>query len=130
MQTISHESKKYKLRLYMSNIDIILLDIFIHNPKKYKIYLSYDNNILCYTRFKMHKEYYHIDGFDVHEENEKFIDDTKLNLNKIFPVLQNYDIYNAENKINIIMVTLTKKDLLKEYTYQIDENKINIKWNV
>jgi hypothetical protein len=117
----------------MSNIDVFLLDIFINNPEKYRIKLSYDNNILRYSRYKIHEEYYRIGdwkGFDVREENEELIDYVKINLNKIFTVLQNYDIYNAEHKKNIIMVALMKKDLLKEYTYQIDENKINIKWSI
>lgn len=133
MQTIGYEFKEYKLRLYMSSDNVLLLDIFINNPEKYRIYLSYNNNILYYRRFKVHEEYYHIGdwkGFDVREENEELIDVTKINLNKIFPVLQNYDIYNAEHKKNIIMVALMKKDLLKEFTYQIDENKINIKWSI
>jgi hypothetical protein len=133
MQTMGYESKEYKLRLYMSNIDVLLLDIFINNPEKYRIYLSYNNNILYYRRFKIHEEYYRIGdwkGFDVREENEELIDVTKINFNKIFPVLRNYDIYNAEHKINIIMITLMKKDLLKEYSAQIDENKISIRWNI
>jgi hypothetical protein len=131
MQTISHECNEYKSRLYMSNIDVFLLDIFINNPQKYRIKLFYDNNILRYSRYKIYENYYHIGdwkGFDVREENEELIDVTKINLNKIFPVLQNYDIYNAEHKKNIIMVTLMQKDYLKEYSAQIDENKINIKW--
>jgi hypothetical protein len=133
MKTIGYESKEYKLRLYISSDNVLLLDIFINNPEKYRIYLSYNNNILYYRRFKIHEEYYRIGdwkGFDVREENEELIDVTKINLNKIFTVLQNYDIYNAEHKKNIIMVGLMKKDLLKEYSAQIDENKISIRWNI
>jgi hypothetical protein len=133
MQTITYECNEYASRLYISNNDVLLLDIFINNPEKYRIYLSYNNNILYYRRFKIHEEYYRIGdwkGFDVREENEELIDVTKINLNKIFPVLRNYDIYNAEHKKNIIMVGLMKKDLLKEYSAQIDENKISIRWNI
>ncbi len=129
MKVHKYESLKYKCNLYQTSNEILILDIFFDNPKKYRIYLSYDNNILCYRRFKIHEEYYRIGGFDVREENEGLIDVTKINLNKIFPVLKDYNIYNAEHKKNIIMVTLIKKDLLKEYSAQIDENKILIRWN-
>jgi hypothetical protein len=133
-----YESSKYKCNLYHTNDDILILDIFYDNAEKYEIKIYYHDNIIRITKFRIHENYYYIDdsdgwwkhGFDVCEKEEEEIDSIKINLNKIFPMLKNYSIYNAEKRKKITMVTLIKKNLLKEYSAQIDENKISIKWFV
>lgn len=137
MKVHKYESSKYKCNLYHTNDDILILDIFYDNPKKYKIKISYYNNIISITRFKIHENYYYIDddsdgwwrhGFDVCEKEKEKIDCIEINFNKIFPMLKDYSIYNAEKRKSITMVTFIKQNLLKEFSPQIDENKILIKW--
>jgi hypothetical protein len=132
-------ANKYKINLYKTNDDILLLDVFVENKKKHKIkLLYYDNNKLYYYRYKLHRNVYSVDdpeypdswklSFDVAEETEEKIDDCEIYLNKIFHVLQDYTIYNGNCKNSLISITLIKKDLLREFSPQIDENKILLKW--
>jgi len=119
-----------------TNDDILILDIFYDNPKKHKIKISYHDNIISITRYKIHENYYYIDdsdgwwrhGFDVCEKEKEKIDCIEINFNKIFPILKDYSIYNAEKRKSITMVTFIKQNLLKEFSPQIDENKIYIRW--
>ncbi|MFZ9300937.1 MAG: hypothetical protein ACO23V_08175 [Chitinophagaceae bacterium] len=131
-----HECSKYKCNLYQTNDDILILDIFYDNSEKYEIKIYYHDNIINITKFKIHENYYYINdsdcwwrhGFDVCEKEEEEIDCIKINFNKIFPILKDYSIYNAEKRKNITMVTFMRKNLLKQFSPQIDENKIYIRW--
>lgn len=131
MQTETYECVDYKSRLYKTNDDILLLDIFINNKEKHIIKLSSCvDNIIRYDKYKIYYKYYYISyklGYDC-EEAIKKIDSIKIKLNKIFPILKDYDTYNADCKGNLISVTLIKKGLLNEFTAQIDESKINLNW--
>lgn len=135
MQTITYECNEYASRLYISNNDVLLLDIFVKNPEKNRIkIISKLDNVLQYKHYKTQTNYYN-------DNNGGYSQDVVINkynvtikLNDIYPILENYNIYNAECQDYInsctILVTLFKKDLLKEFTYQIDENKISIRWNI
>ena len=122
---------QYKINLYKNNDDILLLDVFVDNKEKHIIKLaSYTDNIIRYHKYKMYYKYFMEHwklGYDC-EEAYKKIDSIKINLNKIFPSLKDYNIYNGECIKNLISVTLIKKDLLREFSPQIDENKILLRW--
>ena len=142
MQTETYECLDYKSRLYKTNDDILLLDIFINNKEKCKISINYYENILYYKLYKINKIWHTVydDGQDswkfpyhIPEKIENLKHSVEINFNKIYPMLNDYDIYNAERykkdyQKNLISVTLIRKGLLKEFTAQIDEDKINIKW--
>lgn len=127
MKTETYECLDYNCRLYNTSDDILLLDIFINNKDKHIIKLSsYDDNIIRYDKYKIYYKYYYMGyklGYDCDEAIKK-IDSIKIKLNKIFPILKDYDIYNGDCKENLISVTLIKKGLLNEFTAQIDENLI------
>lgn len=129
MQTKSYECLDYKSRLYETNKDILLLDIFVNNKEKYKISFSYNDMILRYFRYKLIKisHYDASEDYDYEENFEEQKDFVKININKIFNI-HDFCIFNAGLIKNIISVTLVNKNLLKEFTPQIDENKINLKW--
>lgn len=131
VQTETYECVDYKCRLYKANDDILLLDIFINNIDKYIIKLSsYIDNIIIYGKYKIYYKYYqeHPElGWD-HEKAFEKVDSIKINLNNIFLMLKDYDIYNGDCRKNLISATLIRKGLLKEFTPQIDESKINLKW--
>lgn len=129
MQTQTYECKDYKCRLYMSNIDILLLDIFINNKEKYKISMSYIDNIITYYAYKIIYNYIEDSNdhwkFGWHQiQEEEQIYTIKINLNELYSILKNYNIYNGDCKQNLISITLIDKDLLKQFTPQIDENQI------
>lgn len=131
MTTETYECVEYKSRLYKTTDDILLLDIFINNKEKHIIKLSsYVDNIIRYDKYKIYYKYYYMGyklGYD-YDEDIKKIDSIKIKLNKIFPILKDYDIYNGDCKKNLISLTLIKKGLLNEFTAQIDEDKILLKW--
>jgi hypothetical protein len=92
----------------------------------------YYDNILNYKKYKIKYKYYYVSekyGYDSEQYQEK-VDSTKINFNKIFPIFEDYYVYSADikNDFNLISATLAKKGLLKEFTPQIDESKINLKW--
>jgi hypothetical protein len=129
MNTQTYECEDYNIRLYETNKDIILLDIFINNKNKYKVSMSYYDNIINYYTYKTISNYVEDDNAHwrykwIKEEHEERIDQIKINLNELFQFLHEYYIYSADYKRNIISTTLIKKDLLKEFTMQIDENII------
>lgn len=124
-------ANKYKINLYKTNDDILLLDVFVENKEKCIIKLaSYADNKIKYDKYKMYYKYFMEHwklGYDC-EQAYKKIDSIKINLNKIFPSLKDYTIYNGNCKNSLISITLIKRDLLRDYTAQIDENKIFIRW--
>jgi len=126
MQTITYECNEYTSRLYISNNDVLLLDIFVKNPEKNRIkIISKLDNVLQYKHYKTQTNYYNDSngGYSQDVDINKY--NVTIKLNDIYPILENYNIYNAECQDYInsctILVTLFKKDLLKEFTYQIDE---------
>ena len=126
MQTITYECNEYTSRLYISNSDVLLLDIFVKNPEKNRIkIISKLDNVLQYKHYKTQTNYYNDNngGYSQDVDINKY--NVTIKLNDIYPILENYNIYNAECEDYInsctILVTLFKKDLLKEFTYQIDE---------
>jgi hypothetical protein len=134
MQTITYECNEYASRLYISNNDVLLLDIFVKNPEKNRIkIISKLDNVLQYKHYKTQTNYYN----DCNGGYSQDVDINKYNmtikLNDIYPILENYNIYNAEceNYINscTILVTLFKKDFFA-YNQVMDENKMNIKWSI
>lgn len=131
MQTETYECVEYKSRLYKTTDEILLLDIFVNNKEKHIIKLSScKDNIITYDKYKTYYKYYYMGyklGYD-YDEDIKKIDSIKIKLNKIFTILKDYDTYNGDCKKNLISLTLIKKGLLNEFTAQIDEDKINIKW--
>jgi len=124
MQTKTYESKYYKCRLYEVSKDILLLDIFVNKKEKHRISISYSNNILTYNTYKIKEIWHRDDVCEKIEEEKHFI---RIPINDIF-YIPDFCIYTAGIVKNIISVTLIDKELLKEYTVQIDENKINLKW--
>jgi len=123
MQTITHECNEYASRLYISNNDVLLLDIFVKNPEKNRIkIISKLDNVLQYKHYNTQTNYYNINKYNV-----------TIKLNDIYPILENYNIYNAECQDYInsctILVTLFKKDFFA-YNQVMDENKISIRWNI
>lgn len=132
MITEKHEcDNQYKINLYKNNDDILLLDVFVDNKEKHIIKLaSYTDNIIRYDKYKIliihFMEHWKL-GHDC-EKAYKKIDSIKINLNKIFPSLKDYNIYNGDCIKNLISITLIKKDLLREFSPQIDENKILLRW--
>jgi hypothetical protein len=124
MQTKTYESINYKCRLYEVSKDILLLDIFVNNKEKHKISISYSNNILTYNTYKIKEIWHRDDVCEKIEEEKHFI---RIPINEIF-YIPDFCIYTAGLVKNIISVTLMNKELLKEFTSQIDENKFNIKW--
>jgi hypothetical protein len=126
MQAITYECNEYTSRLYISNNDVLLLDIFVKNPEKNRIkIISKLDNVLQYKHYKTQTNYYNDSngGYSQDVDINKY--NVTIKLNDIYPILENYNIYNAECEDYInsctILVTLFKKDLLKEFTYQIDE---------
>ena len=124
MQTETYQCVDYKCRLYKTNEDILLLDIFVNKKEKHNISISYSGNILIYRTYKI-KEIWHED--DVCEKIEEQKHYIRIPINEIF-YIPDFCIYTAGLVKNIISVTLINKEFLKEFTPQIDENKINIKW--
>jgi hypothetical protein len=134
MQTITYECNEYTSRLYISNNDVLLLDIFVKNPEKNRIkIISKLDNVLQYKHYKTQTNYYNDNsgGYSQDVDINKY--NVIIKLNDIYPILENYNIYNAECEDYInsctILVTLFKKDFFA-YNQVMDENKINIKWNV
>jgi hypothetical protein len=124
MQTETYECVDYKCRLYKASDDILLLDIFVNKKEKHKISLSYSDAILICCTYII-KEIWHRD--DVCEKIEEQKHYIRILINEIF-YIPDFCIYTAGLVKNLISVTLIRKGLLKEFTPQIDENKINIKW--
>lgn len=134
MQTKTYECINYKCRLYESNKDILLLDIFVNKKEKHNISISYSNNILIYSTYKIKEIWHRVPddsswkyGYDVCEKFEEQKHYIRIPINEIF-YIPDFCIYTAGLVKNIISVTLINKELLKEFTPQIDESKINIKW--
>jgi hypothetical protein len=124
MTTKTYECMYYKCRLYEVSKDILLLDIFVNKKEKHKISISYSNNILIYNTYKIKEIWHRDDVCEKFEEEKHFV---RIPINEIF-YIPDFCIYTAGIVKNIISVTLIDKELLKEYTVQIDENKINLKW--
>ena len=124
MQTKTYECTHYKCRLYESNKDILLLDIFVNKKEKHNISISYSNNILIYNTYKIKEIWHRDDVCEKIEEEKHFI---RIPIDEIF-YIPDFCIYTAGLVKNIISVTLMNKELLKEFTSQIDENKFNIKY--
>ncbi len=131
MKTETYECVEYKSRLYKPTDDILLLDIFVNNKEKHIIKLSScKDNIIRYDKYKIYYKYYYMGyklGYDCDEAIKK-INSIEINLNKIFPIIKDYNTYNGDCKKNLISITLIRKGLLDEFTAQIDESKINLKW--
>ena len=134
MQAITYECNEYTSRLYISNNDVLLLDIFVKNPEKNRIkIISKLDNVLQYKHYKTQTNYYNDSngGYSQDVDINKY--NVTIKLNDIYPVLENYNIYNAECQDYInsctILVTLFKKDFFA-YNQVMDENKINIKWSI
>lgn len=124
MQTETYECVDYKCRLYKTNDDILLLDIFVNKKEKHNISISYSNDILiCYT-YKIKEILHRDDVCEKFEEQKHYI---RISINEIF-YIPDFCIYTAGVVKNIISVTCVQKELLKEFTPQIDESKINLKW--
>ena len=124
MQTKTYECINYKCRLYEASDDILLLDIFVNKKEKHKISISYSNNILIYNTYIIKEIWHRDDVCEKFEEEKHFI---RIPINEIF-YIPDFCIYTAGLVKNIISVTLMNKELLKEFTSQIDESKINLKW--
>ena len=124
MQTKTYECINYKCRLYEVSKDILLLDIFVNNKEKHKVSISYSNNILIYNTYIIKEIWHRDDVCEKIEEEKHFI---RIPINEIF-YIPDFCIYTAGLVKNIISVTLINKELLKEFTPQIDESKINLKW--
>ena len=124
MQTETYECVDYKCRLYKTNDDILLLDIFINNKEKHNISISYSNDILICCTYKIKEIWHRDDVCEKFEEEKHYI---KISINEIF-YISDFCIFTAGVVKNIISVTYVQKELLKEFTPQIDESKINLKW--
>jgi hypothetical protein len=124
MRTETYECVDYKCRLYKTSDDILLLDIFINNKEKHNISISYSNDILICCTYKIKKIYHRDDVCEKFEEEKHYI---KISINEIF-YISDFCIFTAGVVKNIISVTYVQKELLKEFTPQIDESKINLKW--
>lgn len=124
MQTETYECVDYKCRLYKTSDDILLLDIFVNKKEKHNISISYSNNILICCTYKIKKIMHRDDVCEIIEEQKHYI---RICINEIF-YIPDFCIYTAGLVKNIISVTLINKELLKEFTPQIDEDKINLKW--
>jgi hypothetical protein len=124
MQSETYECVDYKCRLYKTNDDILLLDIFINNKEKHNISISYSNDILICCTYKIKEIWHRDDVCEKFEEQKHYI---RISINEIFHI-PDFCIYTAGVVKNIISVTYLQKELLKEFTPQIDESKINLKW--
>ncbi len=124
MRTETYECVDYKCRLYKTSYDILLLDIFVNKKEKHKISISYSDNILIYSTYKIKEIWHKDDVCEKFEENKHFV---RIPINEIF-IIPDFYIFTAGHVKNLISVTLINKELLKEFTPQIDENKINLKW--
>ena len=124
MKTETHECVYYKCRLYKASDDILLLDIFVNKKEKHKISISYSDNILIYCTYKIKEIWHRDDVCEKFEENKHFV---RIPINEIF-IIPDFYIFTAGLVKNIISVTLINKELLREFTAQMDESKINLKW--
>jgi len=124
MTTETYECVDYKCRLYIASDDILLLDIFVNKKEKHKISISYNDNILIYCTYKIKEIWHRDDVCEKFEENKHFV---RIPINEIF-IIPDFCIFTAGHVKNLISVTLINKELLREFTPQIDESKINLKW--
>ena len=124
MTTETYECVDYKCRLYIASDDILLLDIFVNKKEKHKISISYSDNILIYCTYQIKEIWHRDDVCEKFEENKHFV---RIPINEIF-IIPDFYIFTAGLVKNIISVTLINKEFLREFTAQMDESKINLKW--
>ncbi len=123
METLKYECDEYYSKLYIDNENILLCDIFLRNKNQNRLEIEgYMDNIIQYRKYTVKTKYR---PYRDSVQFEKTISNNKIELNKAFPLLSEYNIYNIQYSnmlnANVILVAFIKKEF---FTGEHNANKI------